>query len=136
MTDERLAALMVKRVDGVATPAECEELMAHLVDHPELHAELEDQLTLKALTDGWLPRLEGDLASHEPALAATLGAALLLGGLALLLGFGVAEVRLDPPAPAAVKGGLTLVSAGSLLLLFHLVRARILARDPYDEVVR
>ena len=136
MTEERLATLMVKLVDGVATPAEKEELMAHVVDHPELHAELEDQLTLKALTDGWLERLDGDQRSQKPALATTLGTALLLGGLALMMGFGVAEVLLDPTAPAAIKGGLTLASAGSLLLLFHLVRARILARDPYDEVIR
>ena len=40
LSEERLAELMVKVVDEVASPAEREELMSYLVSHPEERAEL------------------------------------------------------------------------------------------------
>ena len=62
MNEERLAELLVKTTDGVASPAEREELMRHAVDHPEIQRELEAHLALKAVTDGWVARLAADLA--------------------------------------------------------------------------
>ena len=61
MTEEQLAELMVKAVDGIATPAEKEELMSHIADKPDLYREYESQASLKAVTDGWVQRLELDV---------------------------------------------------------------------------
>ena len=61
MSDERLAELMVKVTDGVATAMEREELMSHLKDRPGLLRELEAHAALKAVTDGWVERLQLDL---------------------------------------------------------------------------
>ncbi len=144
LSDEHLAELMVKVVDSVATPAEREELMQHVVDDPELQAEYENQMALKAVTDGWMSRLEADLAANHdrtnPVRNAErgLGIALFVFGLAVLWGWGVVEAMMNPTTPVPLKVGLGAFSAGSLLLLVHVVRVRFFsgARDPYTEVIR
>ena len=144
LSEERLAELMVKVVDSVATPAEREELMQHVVDDPELQAEYESQMALKAVTDGWMSRLEADLAAdrdrNNPVrnVERGLGVALFVFGIAVLWGWGVVESLMDPTAPLPVKIGLGAFGAGSLLLLTHVVRVRFFsgARDPYSEVIR
>ncbi len=135
MTDERLATLMVKTVDGVCTPAEKEELMSYVADHPELAAELEDQLAAKTLTDGWLERLQGDL---EPKRDPVSGAAawMVAAGVALLSCWGLVEVLVASDVPMAIRTGSALTLAGSVLLVGNLVRKRVTEKDPYDEVVR
>lgn len=135
MTEERLATLMVKTVDGVSTPAEKEELMAWLVDHPELAAELEDQLAAKALTDGWLERLRADLEPRRDPVSAGAGW-MIAAGLALLICWGLVEAMMASDVPIIIRTGSALTLAGSLLLAGHLVRKRIGTQDPYDEVVR
>ena len=144
MNTERLEELMVKVVDGVASPAEKEELMSHVVDEPELRAELEAQQALKAVTDGWMSRLQADLAADRdrtsPARrgARGLGVSLLLAGLAILTAWAPIEMLLDDAVPLWVKAGTGLCSAGALLLLFHVVQTRFFGgdKDPYDEVIR
>ena len=64
LSEDRLAELMVKVVDEVASPAEREELMSYLVAHPEDRAELDAQRALRAVTRGWGARLEADLRAH------------------------------------------------------------------------
>ena len=61
LTEVEMEALMVAVVDGVASPTQRERLSTYLRDHPELARELEDHMALKALTDGWVSRLEVDL---------------------------------------------------------------------------
>lgn len=144
LSEDRLAELMVKVVDGVATPAEREELMAHAVDDPALRAELESQQAIKAVTDGWMARLEGDLAADRdrssPARRAErgLGVGLLVFGVVLLWGWGGVQIVLDATAPLPVRLGIGSLAGGVLLLLLHVVRTRFFAgpRDPYDEVIR
>jgi ferric-dicitrate binding protein FerR (iron transport regulator) len=143
-TDERLAELMVKVVDRVATPAEREELMARVVADPVLRAELEDQQAFKAVTDGWMSRLEADLAVDRDRtnpgrrLERGLGVGLILLGLAVLWGWGWAEVLMDPSAPLPLRFGIGALAAGCLMVLFHVVRVRWFSgdRDPYSEVIR
>ena len=65
MTEERLAELMVTVVDGVASPADREELMAFIADKPDLRRELDAHQALKAVTDGWVDRLELDLVEDR-----------------------------------------------------------------------
>ncbi len=144
MNTERLEELMVKTVDGVATPAEKEELMSHVIDNPELRAELEAQQALKAVTDGWMSRLQADLAADRdrtsPARKGVrgIGVMLLLVGLAILTAWAPVELLLDETVPLWVKAGTGLGSAGALLLLFHVIQTRFFGgdNDPYDEVIR
>lgn len=144
LSEDRLAELMVKVVDGVATPAEREELMAHAVNDPELRAELESQQAIKAVTDGWMARLEGDLAAdrdrNSPARRTErgVGVGLLVFGVVLLWGWGWVQILLDPAAPTPVRLGIGSLAGGVLLLLLHVVRTRFFSgtRDPYDEVIR
>ncbi|MCB9677627.1 MAG: hypothetical protein H6737_21150 [Alphaproteobacteria bacterium] len=144
MTEETLEALMVKVVDGTATPAEREALMAHLADHPDLQKELEMHQSLKAITDGWVRRLELDLLEDEhrtrtlPRLWTRLGLTLLLVGTALLVGGGTVELFLDPEVPLWARLGTVGLEAGSLILLaaVGLRRFQTAKHDRYTEVIR
>lgn len=144
MNDERYEELMVKVADGAATPAEREELMAWVTDKPELRRELEEHQALKAVTDGWMARLEADLAADRdrksPVRSAErgVGVALVLGGLCVLMVAGPILALADPEVPLAMKIGLGAAMAGALLLLIHVVRTRLSDRrhDPYKEVIR
>ena len=99
---------------------------------------------LKALTDGWVERLEYDLAidRHESSSAWKLESALgllLLLGATIALGFGtVYEVWIDPEAPLWVQVGLSLGAGGTVVLLAAAIRWRLAtaAKDPYSEVIR
>lgn len=135
MNPERYALLMVKVVDRAATLAEEEELLAWAKEHPEVHAELERHRALKAATDGWVKRLEGELhPTKEGAPLAVIGWSLFALSLAVLLGGGLTELLLDDTAPLWVKAGLTLLFGSFSLLLFSVIYGRSTTRDPYDEV--
>jgi hypothetical protein len=141
MTEDRLAELMVKVVDGVATPAEREELMAVVTRSPELTAELSAQRAVKAATDGWTRRLEADLRADRrerdgPNWLAGLGVTLLLVSLVVLVSGAVAEVWLDD-APVWVKLGFGGGAASVAVLVTWAVWSRLRrGKDPYEEVVR
>lgn len=144
LDEQRLAELMVKVVDKVATPAEREELMRFVVDDPDLRRELESQQAFKAVTDGWMDRLEADLAADRDrndvvrSAERGLGVGLVLLGLAVLWAWGIVELFLDPAAPLPLKLGMGALGAGSLLLLIHVVRVRWFSgdTDPYSKVIR
>lgn len=143
MTEDRLAELMVKHADGLATEAEAAELMAHVASHPDLAEELALHTALKGVTDGWVERLAVDgledawRSSAATALERGVGLVLLLAGVAVLLGFGLWELWLDPEAPLWVKGGTALVVGGLTVLFGSVVRWKWATRnDPYSEVVR
>jgi ferric-dicitrate binding protein FerR (iron transport regulator) len=137
-------ALMVKVTDDTATPAEREALMRWLVDQPELRIELEKHQALRAVTDGWVARLEADLFEDRfRAKASTrwiqaLGVGLVLAGITIMLGFAVVQTLTDPTAPLAIRLGFTGMMAGGLVLLVAAIRWRLQARktDRYTEVIR
>jgi ferric-dicitrate binding protein FerR (iron transport regulator) len=144
MTPERLEELMVRAVDGLATPAEREELMAYVTAHPEHGTELDAHRAIKAVTDGWVARLDVDLAvdanrtSTVSRIEGGLGMGLLLAGLAIFGGFGLTALVLDPEVPAWVKLGTALCCSGGLVLLLAAVRRRLttMPSDRYNEVIR
>lgn len=142
--EDRLAELMVKVVDGVASPAETEELMSHVIDKPELRAELDGQRAIKATTDGWMARLQADLAADHDRTSTSrrgvrgLGVLLLLAGFAILTGWPLSELFLADDVPFWMKTGTALSCAGAILLTAHMIWTRFLSgtADPYDEVIR
>ena len=143
MTDIELEALMVAVVDGVASPSQREALHNHLKDHPELARELEEHMAIKALTDGWVRRLDVDLIEdkhREQPLTQAEGAiagTLFLAGLAVLTGFGVVELFASD-APLWLQVGYGLMAAGGLVAAVSVIRWKwkTWKSDPYNEVVR
>jgi ferric-dicitrate binding protein FerR (iron transport regulator) len=144
MHDEATEALMVKVVDGVATPAEREALMRLATQDPELRRELERHQALKALTDGWVERLEHDLAQDTFAASKahqsiqTLGILIATLGLAILTGGGIYEGLVDPEAPTWLRLGLALWGGGGVMLIVYAIYWRVTtyASDPYTEIIR
>lgn len=144
MTEERYEELMVKAVDGVASASERDELMRHLVAHPDRRRELDAQRALKALTDGWVARLEHDLAidRHEASPGwrggRLVGLTLLAAGGAALAGGVAWEIARDPEVPAWLLVGLGLGAAGLGTLLVSVIRWRwsTVSADPYTQVIR
>ncbi len=144
MTRERFEELAVKVVDEVATPAEREELMAWVVEHPDSRRELEAHRALKAATDGWVARLTHDLVHDRHEARASTGAervtgvALFVIGTAVLLAGGAVELFVDPEVPLWARIGVGGLVGGSLLLLISAVRWRLATHrdDPYREVIR
>ena len=141
MTEDRLAELMVKAVDGVATPAEREEMMAVVTRSPELSAELAAQRAVKAATDGWARRLEEDVRADQRERGAHqwlagLGVALLLVSTVVLTVGGLVEVVIDD-APLWVKLGFGGTVASVAMLVAWALWSRLRrGKDPYGEVVR
>ena len=117
---ERYEELVVKVVDGMATPAERQELMAWVHDKPELRAELQEHLGLKAITDDWVERVRFDEvqdaydARKSPQLVNLLGVALVLLGSAVVLLPALQELATDPDVPLGIVLGLVVSAAGPL----------------------
>ena len=144
MTEERLAELMVKVTDDVATAAEREELMTRIIGRDDLRKELEAHMAIKAVTDGWVDRLQLDLAldRHDASplmtVERTLGGTLLVVGTSVLGGWGVVELAADPAVPMWAKAGVAMLVGGTLILIISAVRWRLATSkvDKYSEVVR
>ena len=117
--------------------------MEQVVGRPDLVEVLARHRGLKAVTDGWVARLDADLAQDEAAAApsrriAQAGVGALVLGMAILTGGGLTEVLLDASAPMWLRGSVGLIAAGSVVLLGWAVffRVKTGARDPYKEVIR
>jgi ferric-dicitrate binding protein FerR (iron transport regulator) len=144
MNQERYETLMVKVVDGVASPAEREELMSWVVDKPELRRELDSQQAVKAVTDGWVERLMVDIAedqvrdSGSHKLGVGLGLGALATGLLVLLGWGLGQLFIDPEVPLVVQLGVAGSTFGFIVLLGVVIRGRLITRktDKYEDVIR
>lgn len=144
MTEQRYEELMVRVVDHTASPAEQEELMTYLAQHPDKRSELEAQQGLKALTDGWVQRLEHDLHidAHEEGsaykLESAVGWMLLLGATVSLSVGTVYELWIDPEVPLWLSVGMSFGAGGTVVLLAAAIRWRwsTSASDPYTKVIR
>lgn len=144
MTQVRFEELMVKVVDATASPAEREELMSWVAAHPELQLELEEHQALRAVTEGWMARLEADLMEDRQRegafhrLAQGLGVLAVLAGAVVLTLFGAVELLGDPKVPAGIKWGLGLSYGGFGFLVLYLATVRIFNQrnDPYSKVIR
>ena len=144
MTEDRLAELMVKAADGLASPAERAELLEHLAEHPELRDELAVHTGLSTVTRDWMASVHLDAAEdrHTASPGARMellvGTLLLVGALAVLGGFGLSELFLDPEAPLGLKVGMGLLAGSGGVFLVAAVRWRLATapHDPYTEVLR
>ena len=144
MTEERIETLMVKVADELATDAEREELMAFLSDRPDLMKELEAHQAIRAVTGGWVDRLNQDLiaasgsASMGQGYGYGVGLLLFLGGMAALMLGGVAEFWTDPEVPLWAQAGVSAMGLGALILLIRAIYIRSVhhKHDPYTEVQR
>ena len=144
MTEEKIEALMVKVADELASDAERQELMAFLADRPELMKELEAHQALRAVSSGWVDRLNQDLiaasgsASMSQGYGYSLGAILFFGGIVVLMLGGVAEFWADPEVPLWAQVGVSALGLGSLILFVRAVYIRSIhyKHDPYTEVQR
>ncbi len=144
MNQERYEVLMVKVVDDAATPAEREELMAWIVDKPELRRELESHQAVKAVTDGWVERLMLDIAEDQVRddaghkLGVGIGLGVLLSSVLLLAGWGIGALFLDPEVPIGVQVGVAGCTIGFFVLLGVVIRWRLktIKSDQYKDVIR
>lgn len=144
MNEQRLAELMVRVADRMASPAEQDELNAYLVEHPELQQELDAHMQIKAITDKWVERLDLDLVedrvqqSPTARLERNVGTALVVSGVGILGGFGLIEFLSVAEAPLWARLGLSLAVGGVLVLLISVIRWRLATHksDAYKEVIR
>ena len=142
MTEEKLEALMVLVVDGMASPQQQVELSNHINKYPELAQELETHMSIKKQTDDWIKRLDVDLVEDtmrkNTRVEQRLGLFLLFSGIGILFGFGMAEFMLSPDVPLWLQVGYALLWGGGLLLLISAIRHRLSTRkkDHYIEVTR
>ena len=144
MTEARIEELMVKVTDETASFSEREELMTYLLDHPELRRELETHQALLAVTQGWVHRLNADLAEDriatQPVSVWTQRLALfsMVIGTLGIFGFSIHQALTAPELPVWMKIALGLFWAGSALFFISALRWKLTTRkhDPYQEVIR
>lgn len=144
MNEQRLAELMVRVADQTASPAEQDELQRYIHNHPELQEELEAHMKIKAIADGWMHRLDLDLAedrfqaSPTTRLELRLGTALVVVGVGVLGGFGIVGFLMDPEAPLWIKIGMSTAVGGVLVLMLSVLRWWLATNssDAYKEVIR
>lgn len=142
--DEKTEILMVKVTDNTATAAEREALMDWLQDKPELARNLAQHQALKALTDGWVERLEVDLQADRHAQAPSTrwihraGFTFLLLGILSIYGQILWDSLMTPAVPTLVRLGLIGTLLGALILLASLIFSQLRNRktDRYKEVIR
>lgn len=139
---ERFETLLNKAVDGLLTPAERRELDAHLKTCATCSAELSDFSAIKETTDAMTARILRDaqiepLRPSAPTRAVlSLGMLLLLASALLLIDYAGWAIATEPDMPMAIKLGLGLGGAGTLLLFLQVLRTRLrgLHHDPYREI--
>ena len=141
MSENRIAELMVRVTDGVASASEEEELGVYLNKDSSLREELEAHMQMKAISDRWIERLALDKESPrggEDNPVRYLGATLFIAGWAILAGFGLVEILMSRDEPLWVRVGLGSMIAGAMMIFTSLLIDRIKNRkkDKYTEVIR
>ncbi|MEM9458251.1 MAG: hypothetical protein AAGF11_29010 [Myxococcota bacterium] len=128
--EERIEQLLAAQTRGTASEAETEELALYVHQQPRLRHRVEQAVRDGELGQGWLERVERD---HQVELVEQSSRARLERGLGLgLAGVGMVLWFLSPVA------GVPVVGIGTLVLLYSLVRVRLLTHstDPYKDVIR
>jgi hypothetical protein len=118
--------------------------MDWLKDKPEMARELQRHQALKALTDGWVQRLEGDLRADHRAQAPSTrwihraGFTFLLLGILSMYGHILWDAFMAPALPTMVRLGLGGTLMGALILLASVMSTQLKNRktDRYKEVIR
>jgi len=141
---EHIQHLMMRRLDGLASSDEVNELETHLAGCGNCSAEWADFRVTKDATDRMrngiifddvLDEIEAGLVAR---LSRNVASGLLMAGALVLLVFGVIETLLSDQIPLAVRSGAALLGAGFLLFCWETIKwkMRTYARDPYRDVVR
>ena len=147
MNDEEIQTLMMKIVDGVASPGE-EQALRHAIQGDEKwETELRAFRRIKEVTDGMrfkeLPDSywSGYWTNLYRRLERGLGWMLLSTGAVVLLAFagtiGLSRFYSDPAIHIVVKIGVSLAGLGCIIMMVSVLRERLFARkhERYEKEV-
>jgi hypothetical protein len=148
MKDEEIQELMMKVVDGVASPREADALAEAIRGNEKWETDLRAFRKIKEVTDGMrfkqLPDSywAGYWENIYRRLERGLGWILLSVGAILLLSLGayqtLAGLYADPGISLAVKAGISAAVLGAIVLLVSVLRERLFARkhERYEREVQ
>jgi len=141
---ESFHGLLVGLLDGELTPDETREINAHLTRCAACRAEYEQlrETTGRLAAISFREPDDAVLAqvwkSPFSRLARNTSLALIVGGYAGLIGYGLFELLTSGTKELPAKTGLAAIVLGFLILLVQLIRERVKTykTDPYKEIER
>ena len=139
MQNEEIQALMMKVVDGVASPKE-EETLARAIRgderwESELRAfrkikEVTENMQFKELPDSYWSGYWKDVYRRTERASAWI---LLSIGLMIVIGFsaymGLSRFYADPDVGVTLKIGVSLAALGGIIMIVSIVREKLFARN-------
>ena len=137
-------SLLMKRLDGFITPAENEQLEAHLQGCSDCAEELAEFAAVKTTTDTLRERILEDVR-HDPLrpdlptqAVNTVGMITLVVVLCGLLGIGFFAVWQDPSLSPMTRGAILTGMGVTTAVFLNVLRLRLAAapHDPYREIDR
>jgi hypothetical protein len=146
--DEEIKSLMMKIVDGVATPEDQRQFEEAAKDDPALETELRafrkikevtDQMQYKEMPDSYWEGYWANVYRRTERAAGwiflSVGAVILL---ASFLFFGMWSFFFDPNVPIAIKLGIGIGGLGLIIMIVSVLRERLFARhrDRYEREVQ
>lgn len=139
MKDEEIQALMMKVVDGIATPEEEKALEEAIRGDEKWETELRafrkikqvtDEIRFKELPDSYWPGYWGNLYRR---FERGFGWIFMSAGIIILLGFGAyqgfSRFFTDPKVSIVMKIGVGAAVLGAIMLVVSILRERIFARE-------
>ena len=147
MKDEEIQQLMMKRVDGVASPEEERAIAEAIEGNEKWESELRAFKKIKEVTEGmqfkelpdsyWEGYWNGVYRRTERMFAWIL----MSVGLIILLGFfayiGLSHFYADPGVSLIVKIGVSMAALGGIVMIVSIMRERVFARrhERYEKEV-
>jgi len=136
--------LLVGLLDGELTPDEVRHVNAHLTRCADCRTEYEQlrETTGKLAAVSFQEPDDAILArvwkSPYSRLARTTSLVLIIGGYAVLIGYGAFEFLASGQEDLPAKVSVAAVALGFLILLVQLIRERVntYKTDPYKEIER
>jgi anti-sigma factor RsiW len=141
---EPFKGLLVGLLDGELTPDETRQVNDHLTRCAACRAEYEQlrETTGKLAAISFQEPTDAVLAqvwkSPFSRLARNTSLFMILGGYAVLIGYGLFEILTSGTKELPAKLGLAAIVLGFLILLAQLIRERVRTykTDPYKQVER
>lgn len=141
---EPFKGLLVGLLDGELTPDEARQINEHLTRCEACRQEYEQlrETTGKLAAISFQEPGDAVLAqmwkSPYSRLARNASLVMIIGGYAMLIGYGVFEFLTSGKEAVPAKLGLAAVALGFLILLVQLIRERVRTykTDPYKEIER
>jgi hypothetical protein len=147
MKDEEIQQLMMKVVDGVASPEEEQAITDSIRGSDKWESELRafkkikevtENMRFKELPDSYWPGYWKDIYRRTERALAWI---LMSIGLMVVLGFsaymGLSQFYSDPGIGIVMKVGVSLAISGGIIMLVSIGRERLFARkhERYEEEV-